>query len=226
MRILATHRALFGRREVGGRGTRTMSETDIARVVGVFEASHARWALVGAHAIGLLTEPRATADFDFIVEGTTLDDVVRGLALAFGPLDENDIGAAVQLRAIDVDLIRSTNHPLFQIALDETRTVGEWRVPRTEVLVVLKFLAAVSPWRHQRRRRQDVLDISYLYEVDGANLDRAKMIRLSELVHPGAERELDELLSKLDRGDPLTIRGHAGSDQRRWNVSDDREAIS
>ncbi len=32
-----------------------------------------------------------------------------------------------------------------------TRTIGEWKVPRTEVLVVLKFLAAVSPVRNRRK---------------------------------------------------------------------------
>jgi hypothetical protein len=30
---------------------------------------------------------------------------------------------------------------------EQTRTIGEWSVPQTEVLIVLKFLAAVSPWR-------------------------------------------------------------------------------
>jgi hypothetical protein len=33
MQILATHRALFGRRDRSGRVVRTMSETDIARVI-------------------------------------------------------------------------------------------------------------------------------------------------------------------------------------------------
>jgi hypothetical protein len=205
MRILATHRSLFGRRGAGERGVREMSEADITRVVEVFEAKRARWALVGAHAIGLLTEPRATADFDFIVEGAKLEDVVRALSRSFGNLDELDIGAAIQLRAIDVDLIRSTNHALFEVALAEIRTVGDWKVPRTEVLIALKFLAAVSPRCAQRKRRQDVLDISFIWEIANAQLDRSLLVELSALVYPGAEREFRELIDKLDRGDPLTI---------------------
>src|ERR1041384_4775008 len=110
MQILATHRTLFGRRGQTGQGARTMSEADVIRVVEVFEASRARWALVGAHAIGRITEPRATADFDFIVEGAKLVSVLRKLTAEFGELGENDIGAAIQLRTIDVDLIRSSNH--------------------------------------------------------------------------------------------------------------------
>jgi hypothetical protein len=205
MRILATHRALFGRRDGAERAGRTMSEADITRVVEVFEASHARWALVGAHAIGLLTEPRATADFDFIVEAARLPSVVRRLEQEFGELGETDIGAAIQLKAIDVDLIRSNNHPLFQAALEQVRTVGDWKVPRTEVLVVLKFLSAVSPHRAPRRRRQDVTDLGNVYEEHRGALDRAAMIELSRLVYPGAEREFGELLDKIDRGEPIAI---------------------
>lgn len=182
-----------------------MAESDIARVVAVFEACRARWALVGAHAIGLLTEPRATADFDFIVEGAKLRAVIRGLTREFGELDEADIGAAIQLKAIDVDLIRSTNHPLFQAALEQTRTVGAWKVPRTEVLIVLKFLSTVSQHRDRRKRRQDVIDLSYVYEVARVDLDRGRMVELSGLVYPGAEREFSELLDKLDRDEPISI---------------------
>jgi hypothetical protein len=205
MRILATHRALFGRSGASERGVRTMSETDIGRVVEVFELCRARWALVGAHAIGLLTEPRATADFDFIVEGSKLAAVIRKLSSVFGDLGELDIGAAIQLKAIDIDLIRSTSHPLFQAALQDARTVGTWKVPRTEVIMVLKFLAAVSPVRNRRKRIQDVSDMSYVYEVAGSDLDRDRMIELSRLVYPGADREFCELLDKLDRNEPISI---------------------
>jgi hypothetical protein len=182
-----------------------MSETDIARVIEVFEANHVGWALVGAHAVGLITEPRATADFDFIVEGAKLGGVMRDLAAVFGELGETDIGAAIQLKAIDVDLIRSTNHRLFQLAIEQQRTIGEWKLPRTEILIVLKFLAAVSPWRDRRKRRQDVTDISFIYEVTGTELDRAMMNELAALVYPGAEQEFRELLDKIDRGDAISI---------------------
>ena len=68
-----------------------------------------------------MTEPRATADFDFIVDAAKLDDIVAGLTKIFGRLDARDIGAAVQLKAIDIDLIRSSDHPLFEAALERLR---------------------------------------------------------------------------------------------------------
>jgi hypothetical protein len=204
MRILATHRALFGRRG-NRRGARAMSEADVARVIRVFKAKRARWALVGAHAIGLVTEPRATADFDFVLDASKFDDVIRALTKEFGPLDERDIGAAVQLTAIDVDLIRSTEHPLFEAALEHRRIVGGWRVPRTEVLIVLKFMAAVSPRRNRDRRRQDVADIGFVYHAAEGKLDRALMRELSRLVYPGAEAEFQDLIGKIDRDEPIAI---------------------
>lgn len=182
-----------------------MSEADIVRVIEVFKAKRARWVVVGAHAIGLITEPRATVDFDFIVDAAKLDDLIRGLTKVFGALDERDIGAAIQLKALDVDLIRSSDHPLFQLALDERRTVGDWRVPRTEVLIVLKFMAAVSLRRNRLKRIQDIYDIGLVYETAKAGLDRALMIELSRQVYAGAEAEFRELLDKLDRGEPISI---------------------
>jgi hypothetical protein len=203
MQILATHRALFGTR---GRARATMSELDISRVVAVFKSNRTAWALVGAHAIGLLTEPRATADFDFIVESDKLDAILRDLTSIFGDLAVQDIGAAVQLTAIDIDLIRSTNHPLFVEALHQVQVLGEWKVPRPEVLIALKFLASISPRRDPEKRGQDVLDLRQVYRAVGAtNLDREEIIRLGGLAYPGAEAELRGLLDKIDRGEPLSI---------------------
>ncbi len=206
MQILERHRALFGAR---GKARATVSQVDISRVVDVFEANRAGWAVVGAYAVGLLTEPRATVDFDFIVETGKIKAILRDLTGVFGELGAQDIGAAVQLTAIDVDpirLIRSTNHPLFNEALREVRVVGEWKVPRTEVLIALKFAAAVSAWRDQDKRRQDIVDLAKIYRaIEPGQLDREEAIRLGGLTYPGAEREVRELLGKIDRGDPIAI---------------------
>lgn len=205
MRILATHRALFGRREGAERTGRTMTEADICRVIETFELCYVRWALVGTYAIGLVTEPRATPDFDFIVETAGLASLLRQLAKEFGELGETDMGAEIQLKAIDVDLIGTSNHPLFHAAIEQVRTVGDWKVPRTEVLIVLKFLAARSLHRVRHRRAQDLGDLCCVYEVGRRDLDRAAMIELSRRAYPGAEREFSELLDKIDRGEPIAI---------------------
>jgi hypothetical protein len=204
LRILATHRALFGGRKTGWGVS--MNEAEIVRVIQVFEANQAKWALVGAHAIGLLTQPRATADFDFIVEDRKLKPILRGLVAAFGDLGEQDAGAAVRLAAIDVGLIRSTNHPLLREALERVREIGSWKVPRTEVIIALKFLSMVNPWRNQDKRAQDLVDLRTIYHAVGSDeLDRDEMVKLASLVYPHADREFGELLEKIDRGDPVSL---------------------
>lgn len=59
--------------------------------------------------------------------------------------------------------------------------------------------------RDRRKRRQDVTDLSYVYEIAGDGLDRALMTELARLVYPGAEREFGELLDKIDRDEPIAI---------------------
>lgn len=199
--ILAATRAIVQRQE----GAQVM-EDRIARVVAVFQQVGAQWALVGAHAVGTLAQPRATADFDFVVEGSKLRAILKALEEELGELDMVDLGPAMRLRALDVDLIRSTTHSLFQEALTHVRPVAGWKIPVPEVLIVLKFLAAVSPWRERTKRMQDFVDLTVLVTAVGREeLDGALMTRLAAQVYPGGEDELEALLGRIERGEPITI---------------------
>lgn len=181
-------------------------EERIAKVVDIFQQVESRWALIGAHAIGTLTQPRATADFDFVVEESKLRAITKALEQTFGDLDVVDLGPAIRLRALDVDLIRSATHPLFREALSHVRLVGEWRIPVPEVLIVLKFLAAVSPWRDPSKRMIDVADLRTLYLTVGREeLDEELVHRLAAQVYPGAADELEALFGRIERGEPVTI---------------------
>jgi len=181
-------------------------EERITRIVQVFDEVGARWTLVGAHAVGALTEPRATEDFDFVIEDRKLSTVLEKLGEVFGPLTTTDVGAAVRVLNLDIDLIRSTAHPLFKRSLDETRDAASWRIPVPELLIALKFLSSVNPWRGVDRRRQDVLDLILIYKTIGLDgLDRERILALSRDVYPGAERELGQLLGRVDRDEPITI---------------------
>lgn len=199
--ILGATRAIVQRQEEA----RKMEET-IARVVAIFQQSGTRWALIGAHAIGTLTQPRATADFDFVVEEPKLRGIVKALEQEFGELDAVDLGPALRLQALDVDLIRSATHPLFREALSHVRLVGDWNIPLPEVLMVLKFLAAVSPWRDRTKRMQDTVDLSTLFLAVGRDqLDADLLKKLAAQVYPGAERGFEALLDRIESGEPVTI---------------------
>lgn len=185
-------------------------ELGIQRVVNTFERVEARWSLVGAHAIGILTEPRATVDFDFVVDDFKLKSVLLELEKEFDALENGleilDMGPALRLKALDIDLIRSSTHPLFQKALEHRRQYQDWWTPDPEVLIALKFLSAVSPWRGRTKQMYDVADLrAVVLAVGFEQLDRALMIDLAALVYPGAENKFAELLSKIERGDPIAI---------------------
>ena len=199
--ILAATRAIVQRQEEA-----QVMEERIARVVGVFQQVGSRWALVGAHAIGTLTEPRATSDFDFVVEGSKLRAITKALEQEFGELDIVDLGPAIRLRALDIDLIRSTNHSLFGEALNHVRSIADWKVPVPEVLIVLKFLAAVSPWRERTKKMQDIVDLTTLVTAVGREeLDGALLRKLAAQVYPGGDDELEALLDRIEAGEPITI---------------------
>jgi hypothetical protein len=207
MQILATHRALFGRGHGAGVGARTLSEVDIIRVVDVLQDNQASggWALIGAHPLSLVTEPRATNDFDFVIEDDRLSGVLHDLAAAFGDLDPVVSDVGLRMRALEIDLIRASNHALLQVALERQNVIDGWRVPRTEVLIALRFLSSRSVWRPRYKRMQDMADIAAIWESRGPDLDRAMLLELGGLVYAGAGRELDQVLDQLARGEPVSI---------------------
>ncbi len=183
-----------------------MGEEHASRITQIFTEAGARWVLVGAHATAIYGEPRATVDFDFIIEGSKLNAVLGKLREEFGDLDEEDIGAAVRLKALDIDLIRSTNHPLFGEALRQSKAHGSWTIPSREALIALKFLSLVSPWRSQKKRLLDASDLVGLVEPVGLpGLDRDLLLRLGALAYPGADTELAALLTRIEAGEPITI---------------------
>lgn len=175
------------------------------RVVAVLDRLGTTWTLVGAHAVNVYVRPRATVDLDFVVDGRMLKRILDGLAAEFGPLEMTDIGAALRITNLSVDLIRSDNHPLFRAALDRGEVRGGPRVPPPELLVTLKFLSATSPWRKPGERKQDAADLINVYQAAGADFDRGAALQYSSTVYPGAERELARMLDRIDRGEDVQL---------------------
>lgn len=175
------------------------------RVVAVLDRLDAKWTLVGAHAVNVYVRPRATIDVDFVIDGRMLKRILAALEQEFGPLETTDIGAALRITSLSIDLIRSDNHPLFRAALDTGEVRGGPRVPPPELLVTLKFLSAVSPWRKPGERKQDAADLINVYQAAGADFDRDAATRYGATVYPGAERELAAMLDRIDRGEDIPL---------------------
>lgn len=180
-------------------------EENLRRTIAAIERSQAEWVLVGAEAVNLYVEPRATEDFDLVVAGGRFAYVLREMGREFGELEQIDVGAATRFPGIGIDLIRSDAHALFRLALERARVQGPMRVPPPEVVIALKFLSAINPWRKPADRKQDALDLVRIYAERVPELDRAEMMRLASLAYPGAEREFAALLGQIDRGEDLKL---------------------
>jgi hypothetical protein len=181
-------------------------ENTVRSVVACFTRLEINWCLAGAHAVGIYSQPRATQDFDFIVDDRRLKRLLAELEKELGELGAVDVGAAVRLTAIDVDLIRSSNNELFREAILCSTEVEGWRVPPVEMLIVLKFLAAISHWRGRDQRAQDIVDLMRIYRnTDPEQLDRSLLNGLAGKVYPGAEQELASLLNRIEAGEEISI---------------------
>lgn len=189
---------------LAGRGGPDLEET-YRRVIHVLSRVGARWSVIGAHAVNLYVEPRATVDIDFVVDSRKMKPILAALEEEFGAIETTDVGAALRVTNLSLDLIRGDNHPLFHAALDDAEERHGVRVPPVELLLVLKFLAATSPWRDVADRKQDVADLIRLYRAAGADFDQGAAMRYASQVYPRAELELTRILDRIDRGEDVSI---------------------
>ena len=104
-------------------------EKTYRRVIDVLSRVGAQWSVVGAHAVNVYVEPRATVDVNFVVEARKMKPILRALEEEFGTVETTEIGAAVRVTNLSIDLIRGDNHPLFRAALDEAEERQGVRVP-------------------------------------------------------------------------------------------------
>src|SRR5436309_1689872 len=175
-RIVRSLEILDFQNALAGRGRGNLEET-FRRFIAVLERVGTRWALVDARKLRVLL------------------DAVRA---EFGEIETVDLGVALRIANLSVDLIRSDNHALFRLALDLAEEREGVRIPPPELLVVLKFLAAVSPWCNVADRKQDEADLLRLVQARGEDLDRAAALGYAQRAYPGAERELAALLERID----------------------------
>ncbi len=180
-------------------------EDNLRRTIATIERAGATWVVVGAEAVNVYVGPRATEDVDIVVAGGRFTHTIEEMRKEFENPQEVDISAAVRFPTIGIDLVRSTTHALFRIALERAVEKGSVRVPPPEVLLALKFLSCISPWRADVDRKQDALDLIRLYQTVAPRLDRAEATRLAAMAYPGAEREFTALLDKIDRGEEVRI---------------------
>jgi len=154
------------------------------------------------------------ADRDFGEVGVSLDAVVHGVVLQVSGRDDGWTGHATST-CEDAAPVRGDRRRVGALrdggadqetALAEATTIDAWRIPTREALLVMKFMAATSPFRGLDRRRQDILDLVRLYRaIDPDDLDRAMISRLAGMMYGGADAELAELFGRIDRDEPISL---------------------
>ncbi len=168
------------------------------------------WVLVGAEGINLyLKRPRATVDVDIVVRKKHLAKVKRILKDVGTGLDDAEVRMKTTLSAepnsLEVDVIKSQSHLLFERALDSRVLLEGVPAPSIEALLALKYLSAVSPWRPHTDKLQDVVDFKRAFHDNKDQIDRAALVQLASLAHRNASKEFPAFLEAVEKDRPITI---------------------
>lgn len=147
--------------------------------------------IVGAHALGEITgEPRATQDVDVIVKQSDFDRTIKTLVgeyhlKASGNRIKDSGGNVV------VDVLTDA-HPIYATAM---RTGN--KSPSPEMILVMKFLASVSPLRRMDKRYLDKAD--FYNVMQNTDPDEEEIMRLLQKADPEYELHKDELKRWLQK---------------------------
>ncbi|MBI4600580.1 MAG: nucleotidyl transferase AbiEii/AbiGii toxin family protein, partial [Planctomycetes bacterium] len=177
------------------------------------EAAGVDWVLVGAAAVNhYLKRPRATLDVDVVVREKDLRKAKRVLKAACPDLRETESsplgppeGTVVNFHGtlspdpmrLEADVIKSQSHELFGVALDRKVVAGGVKVATVEVLLALKYLAAVSPWRRPGDKHQDVADFIKAFKDNRDRIDRALLLDLAFRADEGAREDFPRFLDSV-----------------------------
>jgi phytoene dehydrogenase-like protein len=190
------------------------SQLDVLDRIGrALDRAKARWALVGGHAVSAHVRPRVTVDVDFLVEGrrqAAVEDALRGEGFAL-----RQDGDVLRVLAAPgdpepvADILLSHHHALWPevllTAVEATYRERKVRVASRPALVVMKFLAALSPHRAPEDKHIDIADIAALVRRGWSDAEAGEAERLAKLGHTGAAEELSRLVDDLRAGRPVTI---------------------
>ncbi len=141
-------------------------------VIAALNRAGIRPVLMGTYGIGgYRSEPRATQDVDVLVTRREVRKAVRVLEEEF---------------------------PYLEIV--ENVVVARFRNAATQMALVSKFVAIVSPTRRQAKKLIDLGDFVDVIEHNRANLDLEKLKRLANNIHRGAGARILRMVEDIDAG--------------------------
>ena len=105
---------------------------------------------------------------------------------------------------LELNVIKSQSHPLFELALDHRVLVDGVPVPRIEALLALKYFSAVSG-RGEGDKHQDISDFIKAFKDNQPRIDRALLVDLASKAHKNARKEFEVFLAAVEAGRPIHL---------------------
>jgi len=168
------------------------------------------WVLVGAAAMNhYLPRPRATLDVDVVVRQKDIPKAKLVLNEVCTDVRETEVHFHGVLSPdpsrLETDVIKSQSHELFGIALDRKTRIEAVSIVPVEVLLALKYLAAVSVWRAVEDKRMDVADFTRTFKANRSRIDRTLLIELASRAHATGKVDFPVFLDAVENDKPITI---------------------
>lgn len=179
-------------------------------VLAALEAGGITAVVIGGVAVGCHSgRPRATIDLDLIVSTvpkprtlTKIGKIVNAVRLEKHPSFLTFMAKSVVGDREVVDLITAkagsyglTFDHTIELAIDGIRVL----IPTAEMLVVLKYTAAVNPIRSKSKQAQDWADIYAILDAN-SKISLPTMVHLADLVVPGYGEDLGNHIRRHRRG--------------------------
>jgi Nucleotidyl transferase AbiEii toxin, Type IV TA system len=182
----------------------------VLRLLNRFDDEGIDWVLVGAEAMNIYRKrPRATVDVDIVVRKKHLRKARKVLLEECEEVRESEVHYKAVLVSepvpLDVDVIKSQAHELFDEALDRKTVLEGVKLPRIEVLLALKYLSVVSLWRSRGDKLQDAADFTHVFKDNQDQIDRGLLCDLASRAWKGGRSEFEKFLEAIETGGPLTI---------------------
>jgi hypothetical protein len=144
--------------------------------------------LIGAHALGELTcEPRATQDVDIIIHKQDFQKTINLILKTYPNLTNNENRIEDKTTKQSVVDILTDEHPIYKTAF----SARNGKLPKPEMMLVMKFLSSNSPLRRKDKKIQDKAD--FFNVAFKKNIDKELVFDLLKKADPQAVFYIDKI---------------------------------
>jgi hypothetical protein len=159
------------------------------KIVRLLTKAKVKFVVLGTHALnGWRDQPRATQDVDILAKKGHYEKAIATIQAAFPRLELRRDKRAVHFAdpasgLVAIDVFRQASPLLVEVFKHRVQVNDYYSVPDFEAMLVIKFVAFVSPERKVSRRYLDAGDMINVIENNSDSIDLAKIKALWRLEH-------------------------------------------